>query len=1160
MQNNKLKKGLVLGIIILLVGASIPLSIGEIISVKNNIVENNKPNFDDDPRGITLYVGGGGPGNYTKIQYAIENASNGDSIYVFAGTYYENIEVDKTLNVTGENIDTTIIDGGGIGNVVRIIGDDCIITGFTIKNGQVGIRLDNCEGVKVDRCNFTDNNYGLDINYYCYNNNISNCNIKDSNSRGISIGSSNTENNEFYNNTIEVTDETGIYFMGHGSFNNEIDLTNTVNGCPVLFVTYEVNKTFDGIDSIVAPFEDVSVTNYGLIIIYECFNVVVTNCTAINHLNAGIYISGDNTNLVVRDCIVDDNNFGIHLADCEGAHILGCNLSGNNYGIEMNYYCYDNNISKCYIKDSGSRGISIGSSNTENNYFYNNKIEVTTETGIHFYGTGSFKNKIDKTNTVNGCPVLFVTYEVNKTFDGIDSIVAPFEDVYVTNYGLIIVYECYNVIVSNCTAKNHLNDGIYVGGDNTNLVIRECTIEDNNIGVHLSGCKGAKIDNCDFLKNNYGLEINYYCYNNNISNCYIENSTSRGFSIGSSNTENNMFYNNNLDVTNEIGFYFYGPGSFKNTIDVSNTVNDCTFLFVTYEVNKTFDGIDSIVAPFKDVKVSNYGLIIIYECYDVVVSNCTVRNHLNDGIYVGGDNTNLVVRDCTVEDNNIGIHITDCEGAFVDNCDLSGNNYAIDMNYYCFYNNISNCYIQNSDTRGISIGSSNTEYNEFYNNTVEVTSETGFYFYGTGSFKNKIDKTNTVNSCPVLFVTYEVSKTFDGVDSIVAPFENIKVTNYGLIIIYECYNVVVSNCTAKNHMNDGIYAGGDNTDVYVRDCIVNDNNVGVRFSDCEGLELETCNLSGNNYGIDINYYSYDNIISNCQIYNSDNRGVSIGSSSTGNNIVTGCTIFDNNRGIHVLGSNNLFYNNYFDNPDNAYDSGSNLWNITKTAGENIVGGSYLGGNYWNDYTGNDTNGDGLGDTNLPYNSYGNIINGGDYHPLIKIENDLPVADFTYTPDNPTTDDIVLFNDTSVDLDGTIVAWLWDFGDYYLSIEQNPKHQYFNPGTYNITLEVTDNEGGKNSTSKEITVTQFDGHITHLKTNWNLISIPYREQIQKTDIIVYFDNTNLTWQQAVDSGIILGFVYCWNVTNQNYGLTDVLYPGDGYWIYAYFDCTLLRPIS
>ena len=44
---------------------------------------------------------------------------------------------------------------------------------------------------------------------------------------------------------------------------------------------------------------------------------------------------------------------------------------------------------------------------------------------------------------------------------------------------------------------------------------------------------------------------------------------------------------------------------------------------------------------------------------------------------------------------------------------------------------------------------------------------------------------------------------------------------------------------------------------------------------------------------------------------------------------------------------------------------ANAWNITKTPGVNILGNPYLGGNFWQDYTGVDTNNDGFGDTHPP---------------------------------------------------------------------------------------------------------------------------------------------------------------------------------------------------
>jgi len=78
---------------------------------------------------------------------------------------------------------------------------------------------------------------------------------------------------------------------------------------------------------------------------------------------------------------------------------------------------------------------------------------------------------------------------------------------------------------------------------------------------------------------------------------------------------------------------------------------------------------------------------------------------------------------------------------------------------------------------------------------------------------------------------------------------------------------------------------------------------------------------------------------------------------------------------------------------------------------------------------------------------GNINN---YSDSFFITN-FPIADFYYSPLNPTDVDTIHFSDNSSDPDGYIVNYTWDFGDGNMSYEQSPSHQYADDGTYNVTL-------------------------------------------------------------------------------------------------------------
>ncbi|MBC8395376.1 MAG: PKD domain-containing protein [Candidatus Marinimicrobia bacterium] len=95
----------------------------------------------------------------------------------------------------------------------------------------------------------------------------------------------------------------------------------------------------------------------------------------------------------------------------------------------------------------------------------------------------------------------------------------------------------------------------------------------------------------------------------------------------------------------------------------------------------------------------------------------------------------------------------------------------------------------------------------------------------------------------------------------------------------------------------------------------------------------------------------------------------------------------------------------------------------------------------------------------------------------------PLADFTATPTSGQVPLAVQFTDQSVDIDGTVVSWSWNFGDGNTSTEQNPSHTYETHGVYDVSLSATDNVGQTGIETKEDYITaNYSGPVWYVSND------------------------------------------------------------------------------
>jgi parallel beta-helix repeat protein len=414
--------------------------------------------------------------------------------------------VNKAINLTGENKDTTIIDGQE-DTVVTITEDHVNISHFSIIN-----TISDKRGIQVNSdsnsiFNNTIRNCANGIRFsYSDGNNISNNEIFSIN--GIGIELFNSSNNNLIKNNVQA-DFDGIYLEDS---NENYIIGNTVT-------------TVYGYQN-------------GIWVYYSSNNTIENNTCNLNGW-AGIRIEWSYYNILNNNTSNSNWRYGIELQNTEYNIVEGNTLLDNANGIRVQPFSYHNLIT--YNTASGSSWSGIHVDSSSNNDIVNNNITSNVESGICFE-VSSTNNITNNNITSNGENGIYFIDSVQNNIIG-NNITDNTDD------GIRFFNSPENKITGNNVTNN--SDGIHI-----EYLIDGIDIEDNIIssnsenGIHIHRyCYGNNVTANQISDNGVGINISVSSNNNTIiANNILNNSD--GIFLHDA-VDNSIYHNNIINNTNQ---------------------------------------------------------------------------------------------------------------------------------------------------------------------------------------------------------------------------------------------------------------------------------------------------------------------------------------------------------------------------------------------------------------------------------------------------------------------------------------------------------------------------------------------------------------------------------------------------------------------------------
>jgi parallel beta-helix repeat protein len=407
------------------------------------------------------------PDDYATIQEAVHNAVDWDTVFVKSGIYNESVLIYKAISIIGEDEETTVIVGDYRlnGTVVLVNHDNVNVTGFTIQSPNItmsrrgvhllnvhncriygniimhnhyGIWLYNASENTISENTLRNNSYGIQLEVAM--NNIVSRNLVEDNRIGIDFTTS--DGNILSENSITNNGRYGIrigsdnntltdniirqHDLGLASPSNDLDVSNTVNGRPIIYWVNQHDRPVPSEAGYVALInctritaENLNLTNncQGILLgssinstiahntVTGCFDSIVIHESSENAIYEndildnfdGIILGSSSNNTVYENIIAENQRFGLDLRESSNNSIFGNTISATTGAISCGIRlteAFNNRIYENNINSNGRAGLRFEGGifgPSLNNTIFGNNI-TKHEYHILIVGNSSYNN------------------------------------------------------------------------------------------------------------------------------------------------------------------------------------------------------------------------------------------------------------------------------------------------------------------------------------------------------------------------------------------------------------------------------------------------------------------------------------------------------------------------------------------------------------------------------------------------------------------------------------------------------------------------------------------------------------------------------------------------------------------------------------------------